>query len=151
MRKHSPAPRVLLLVLLAMTKLSPAEDNFDSTLRPTYRASASEVRVTFFATDEKNRPLDTVAESDFAIVDGERVVRNFCSFSHSEDSTLDVVVLMDLSESVAPRFRVAVSEVVQLVAGEQAVGEDHIAVLAFGGTPEGSLRTGSAALRPTVL
>jgi len=151
MRKYSPACFALLLVLFALTNLSPAEDNLDSALAPTYRTSASEVRVTFFATDEKNRPLDTVTKSDFAIVDGERVVRNFRSFAHAEDSTLDVVVLVDLSESVAPSFRVAVNDVVQLVVRGQAVGEDQIAVLCFGGTAGGGLQPASAALRPAVL
>ena len=148
MRKHSPARFALLLVLFALTNLSPAEDNLDSALAPTYRTSASEVRVTFFATDEKNHPLDTVTKSDFAIVDGERVVRNFRSFAHAEDSALEVVVLVDLSESVAPSFRVAVSDVVQLVVRGQAVGEDQIAVLCFGGTAGGGLQPASAALRP---
>jgi len=129
----------------------PLAFNFDSAVAPTYRSSASEVRVIFFATDENNRPIETVTRSDFAIVDSERVVRNFRSFSHSEETALDMVALVDLSESAAPSLGVAVADVLQLVRDEQAAGDDHLAILSFGGTPAGSLQPGSAALRPRVV
>jgi len=61
------------------------------------------------------------------------VVRNFRSFTHSDETSLDVVALVDLSESVAPRFRVAMSDVLQLVAQEQSTPDDNIAVVSFGG------------------
>lgn len=128
------------LALLALTVLAcvftctaAAEDTNDSSSLPTYRSTVSEVRVTFFATDENNHPLATLTKSDFAVVDNERVVRNFRSFTHSDETSLDVVALVDLSESVAPRFRVAMSDVLQLVAREQSIPDDNIAVLSFGG------------------
>jgi Mg-chelatase subunit ChlD len=67
-------------------------------------------------------------------VDNERVVRNFRSFMHTDETSLDVVALVDLSESVAPRCRVAMSDVLQLVAREQSIPDDNISVLSFGGT-----------------
>ena len=117
---------------------------------PTYHSSVNEVRVTFFATGENNRPMDTLAKSDFAIVDSERVVRNFRSFTHSDETSLDLVVLVDMSESVAPRFRVAINDVLQLVAREQSIADDNIAVLSFGGLG-GTSRQTSAQLRPAIL
>ncbi len=130
--------RSLLLALLVLTYASAGEvaaDNTnDSSGPPTYSSTVSEVRVTFFATDENNHPLETLTKSDFAVVDNERVVRNFRSFTHSDETSLDVVVLVDLSESVAPRVRVAMSDVLQLVAREQSIPDDNIAVLSFGGT-----------------
>ncbi len=143
--------RSVLLVLFILTYASvaqvfaqaSAEDTNDSSSLPTYHSTVSEVRVTFFATDENNHPLATLAKSDFAVVDNERVVRNFRSFTHSDETSLDVVALVDLSESVAPRFRVVMSDVLQLVAQEQSIPDDNISVLSFGGT--------SGGLRPAVL
>src|SRR5271167_168445 len=159
--------RSVLLALLALTcyvtRAAAAEDKNDdqndTSGLPTYRSAVSEVRVTFFATDENNRPLKTLTKSDFAIVDSERVVRNFRSFTRSDETSLDVVVLVDLSESVAPRVQAAISDVLQLVAREQSIADDNISVLSFGGAFEGTLggtiggtsRQTSAGIRPAVL
>jgi VWFA-related protein len=119
-----------LLALFASTYAWAADD---TSVLPTYRSTVSEVRVTFFATDENNHALATLTKSDFAVVDNELVVRNFRSFIHSDETSLDVVALVDLSESVAPRFRSVMSDVLQLVAREQSIPDDNIAVLSFGG------------------
>src|SRR5208282_3894083 len=143
--------RFLLLPLLALTCLSAAQDpdkardkekenkdnqkqsaSYDSAREPTFRSAVSEVRVTFFATDESNHALQTLTTSDFAIVDNEKVVRNFRSLTRSDEASLDVVVLVDLSESVASNSRVAMSSVLQLVAREQSIAYNNIAVLSFG-------------------
>src|SRR5450759_1017683 len=126
--------RSVLLALFALTCASAADDTNHSSGLPTYRSTVSQVRITFFATDENNHALETLTKSDFAVVDNELVVRNFQSFTHSDETSLDVVALVDLSESVAPRFRLAVIAVLQLVAREQSIPDDNIAVLSFGGT-----------------
>jgi len=137
----------ILLALFALTYASAADDTNDPSGLPKYRSTVSEVRVTFFATDENNHPLATLTKSDFAVVDNERVVRNFRSFTHSDETSLDVVALVDLSGSVAPRFRVAMSDVLQLVAREQSIPDDNIAVLSFGGAFGGA----SGGVRPAIL
>jgi len=138
MRWHT---RSVLLALFALPCLAAAqllaEDTSDSPNLPAYRSTVSEVRVTFFATDENNHPLATLTKLDFAIVDNERVVRNFRSFTHSDETSLDVVALVDMSESVAPRLRVALTDVLQLVAQEQSIPDDNISVLSFGGAAGG--------------
>ena len=147
--------RLAFLALSALTYVltctASAEDkndaNNDASALPTYRSTVSEVRVAFYATDENNHALATLTKSDFAVVDNGLVVRNFRSFAHSDETSLDVVALVDLSESVAPRSRVAMSAVLQLVAREQSIPDDNIAVLSFGGTPGGT----SAGLRPAIL
>jgi len=162
--------RSLLLPLLALTCLAAAQDPdkdkdkdrsnkdrqqdsapFDSAREPTFRRAVSEVRVTFFATDESNHALQTLTTSDFAIVDNEKVVRNFRSLTRSDQASLDVVVLVDLSESVASNSRVAMSSVLQLVAREQSIADGNIAVLSFGGTPGQSSKPASETLRPAFL
>ena len=143
-----------LLALSVLTYVFPctagAEDPNDSG-PPTYSSTVSEVQVTFFATDENNHPLETLTKSDFAVVDNERVVRNFRSFTHSDETSLDLVVLVDLSESVAPRVRVAMRDVLQLVAKEQSVPDDNIAVLSFGGAFGGTSGGTFGGLRPAIL
>ena len=138
--------RSVLLALLVLTYASAAENTNDSSSLPTYRSIVSQVRVTFFVTDENNHPVATLTKSDFAVIDSELVVRNFRSFSASDETSLDVVALVDLSESVAPRIRVAIHDVQELVAREQSMPDDNVAVLyfgAFGGT--------SGGIRPTIL
>jgi hypothetical protein len=128
-----------LLALSVSTCASAADDTDHSSDLPTYHSNVSQVGVTFFATDESNHPLKSLTKSDFAVVDNEHVVRNFRTFTHSDETSLDVVALVDLSESVAPRFRVAMNDVLQLVAREQSIPDDNISVLSFGGTFEGRL------------
>jgi|SRR5208282_2396304 len=143
--------RLALLALFVPTYASAADDTNHSSSAPTYRSTVSQVRITFFATDENNHTLESLAESDFAVVDSEQVVRNFRSFTHSDETSLDVVVLVDLSESVAPRLRAAMSEVLQLVAQEQSIASDSIAVLSFGGTFGGAHGGAFDSLHPAVL
>jgi VWFA-related protein len=110
-----------------------AKDQNDDAAELTYRSSVSEVRVTFFVNDDSDHPLETISREDFAIVDGERIVRSFRSLGHSNETSLDVVVLVDLSGSVAPRFRKAMNEVLEVIAREQSIGNDEISVISFGG------------------
>ncbi|MFY9648288.1 MAG: VWA domain-containing protein [Terriglobales bacterium] len=144
---HHSHSRALLLGLLALACLSALQarageirateaktGEYDSTGLPTYRSDVSEVRVTFFATDQNNRPVENVTKSDFAIVDNELVVRKFRSFIHSNETALDVVLLLDLSDSVASRVRSAIADVLELLAREQSLPADNVAVLFFGGT-----------------
>lgn len=123
-----------VLALLAMTNVSSAQAPSDEARTPTFRSNASEVRITFFASEGESRPIETVTPGDFAIVDNGMVIRNFRSFARSEETSLDIVALIDLSQSVAPRFRAAVSDVLQLVAREQSIPENSISVLTFSGT-----------------
>ena len=99
----------------------------------TYRTTVSEVRITFFATDERNRPIDKIGKDDFAVVDNGIVVRDFRSLVRSDETALDVVAVVDASESVARRFPATLSDVLQLVSQRQLASDDNISVMAFGG------------------
>lgn len=99
----------------------------------TYRITVSEVRVTFFATEQNNRPVDDVRRDDFAIVDNGIVVRDFRSLLRSDETALDVVALVDASESVEPQFEMTVSEVLQLVAQRQLASDENVSVVSFAG------------------
>ena len=140
----------LLVLTVAWAAAGAAQDTNDSISAPTYRSTVSEVRVTFFAT-ENNHSLPDLTRSDFAVVDGERVVRNFLSFTHADETSLDVVVLLDLSESVAPRVRTAIGNVLNLVEQEQSIPDDNISVLFFGGAFDGTLAPATDEARPAIL
>jgi hypothetical protein len=69
-----------------------------------FRSEGTEVRGTFSATDQTNRVVANVQASDFAVVDKDRVVRDFRSFTRSEYMRLDVAILVDASESTTRKF-----------------------------------------------
>jgi VWFA-related protein len=100
----------------------------------TYHSSASEVRLVFFATDEHNRPVESLQKDDFAVVDDEMVIRNFRSFTRSASIKLDVIVLFDSSESVLPHFKQEMADILQLISQWPWKPEDDVSVLSFSGT-----------------
>jgi len=104
----------------------------DASAVATFRSQVSEVRVSFSAS-EGAQSVGTVQGSDFAVVDDGIVVRNFRSLTRSDETALEVVALVDVSESVAPRVRGAMTGVVQLVSQEERVPDDNFSVLSFGG------------------
>ncbi len=99
----------------------------------TYRSTVSEVRLTFFATDETNHGVETLQNNDFAVVDDGLVIRQFRSFARSNVTHLEIVVLVDVSQSVVSRFRQEIGDVLQLISSTQSIPEDHISVISFGG------------------
>lgn len=99
----------------------------------TYRTGTSEVRVTFFATDERNQLVEAVARDDFAVVDNGLVVRDFRSLMRAEETSLDVSLLIDASESVAPRFGETKDGVLKLLAHNELKPDDKLSVITFAG------------------
>ena len=98
-----------------------------------YRTGSSEVRITFFATDENDRLVDSVGQDDFAVVDSGVVIRDFRSLARSNETNLDVAVLADASESVAPAFSAITEDVLQLVGLKYEAYADNISVVTFSG------------------
>jgi len=125
-----PRPTVLLSlwgVLVFAASAQTAGIPSDMTLR----SDVAEVRVTFSATDRNNRVVATVQPADFAIVDRDRVVRDFRSFNRSEYTHMDVVVLVDASGSITRQFRQELSHVVQLIAGTQGMPGESFSIVSF--------------------
>jgi len=109
----------------------------------TYRSNVSEVRLVFFATDEHNHLVEALQKDDFVVVDDERVIRDFRSFSHSDLFKLDVIVVMDSSGSVLPRFQQEITEVVQLISRWPWNPGDQVSVLSFSGMEAHFVCTGN--------
>jgi len=119
----------MLLPLLLVATIA-GQDS--STL--TYHSSVSEVRLVFFATDENNHSVEDLQSDDFAVVDNEKIIREFRSFTRSPLVKLDVIVLIDASESVLPRFQQEIADVVQMISRWPWTPEDNVSVLSFSGT-----------------
>jgi len=104
----------------------------DPTPPSAYRTSAAEVRISFFATDEANRLVTTVDKNDFAVIDDETIIRDFRSLNRSHETALDLVLMLDTSQSIAARFPGMMREVLKLVSSQTPGSEDHLSVIVFG-------------------
>jgi VWFA-related protein len=141
--------RFFLPLFLATTTFTPkllfglSPDDSEEPSNGTYHSTVSEVRLVFFATDEHNHAVEELQQTDFAVVDDERVIRDFRSFSRSSEIKLDVVVLIDSSESVLPQFRHEIADVLQLISKWPWNPEDNLSVLTFGGLETHVLCTGN--------
>ena len=99
----------------------------------TYRTGTSEVRISFFATDENNRLVRDVKPEDLAVVDSGMVIRNFRSLNHADETALEVIVLIDASESMAPTFQATLKEIMGLITQDPLVPESSISIITIAG------------------
>lgn len=100
----------------------------------TYRTHANEVRLAFSVTDQNNHGVATLQPGDFAVVDTEFIVRNFQSFTHSDSTKLQIAILVDGSQSIAPTFRREVSDLLDLVAQTAGIPENNLSIFFFTGS-----------------
>ena len=133
-------PLLVTLLPLLLVGRSKAEEP-----QVTYRTGTSEVRVSFFATDQNGRLLERVTKDDFAVVDSGIVVREFRSLARSNDTVLDIVALVDTSESVAPRFRTNMQHLLQLVEAESSIANGVVSVIQFSGLQPAVVCSGDCA------
>lgn len=117
-----------VLVLLASFLLAGSAGDNAQTI---YRTGTSEVRVSFFATDQNGHPLDKITKEDFAVVDNGLVIRDFRSLTRSDETALDVVALVDTSESVEPSFRANMRHVIKLAESESSLPGDMLSIIEF--------------------
>ena len=112
----------------------------------TYRSTSSEVRISFFATDSNNHPVGAPNEGelkrkDFVVVDNGMVIRDFRSLMRSNETALDIVVMIDASESVSGRFQTTVQDVLQLIAQDSMASDHNLSVVSFAGLKSAVLCT----------
>ncbi len=77
--------------------------------------------------------VELVGPDDFAVVDSGIVVRDFRSLSRSTETALDIVLLVDASESVEPRFGEVLRVVRRLMRETPLSGTDRLSVMTFSG------------------
>jgi len=146
----------LTLVALGTQRSVFAESSSSSAGEATvvYHSAASEVRLVLFATDEHNRTIENLQKDDFAVIDNETVIRDFRSFTRSPEMKLDLVVLIDSSESVVPQIEKQMTVFLQSLAqwpmSPDMSPDDSLSVISFGGAGVRTLCDGNcpAALTP---
>lgn len=117
-----------LAVALASAPVQAADISGD-----TIRASADEVRITFAATDRDGHTIKTLRSSDVAVADNGLIIRQFRSFRPAMETSLDVVLLLDVSGSVAPQLAPEIAEAKSFLENSAWQPHDRVSLLAFGG------------------
>jgi len=97
----------------------------------TFHAETSEAQVAFFGTDQNNQAVGTLSRDDFAVVDNGEVVRDFRELERSGAANLDVVALVDSSESVASSL-FGLKVVLHQMAKEVGESTDRLSIISFG-------------------
>jgi VWFA-related protein len=99
----------------------------------TIRANANEVRLVFAASDRQGHVVRSLRSNDVAVDDNGSIIRQFRSFHTVSQSPLDLVILLDASDSVASQIPEEIDRVKSFIA-DSAWGElDRVSILAFGG------------------
>lgn len=96
-----------------------------------FRASSTEVQLNFSASDQNDHGVATLQPADFVVVDRDIIVRNFQSFTRSHWTKLELAILVDASESVAPQFRQEISDTLDLVSRTAGIPDDHLSIISF--------------------
>jgi len=108
------------------TGASPSDDQY------TYRSSVEEVRLTLVATDRQQHYVNDLVPTELAIVDNEVIVRKFRSFSRAPEGRLNVLLLVDASDSVSDRRKRETSSVLESIRNAAWGASDSVSVLTFG-------------------
>lgn len=131
-----------LAVLLSVFPFVFAADNTSDVPPATLHARASEVRISFFATDQNNQLVPEIGRDDLAVVDNDEVIRNFRSLIRSNETPLNVVILLDASASVKSRFHQTMRDVVSLLSSPE-LADTHITMVRFAGLAPDVLCSGN--------
>lgn len=99
----------------------------------TIRAATSEVRIAFAASDRQGRVVRNLRSSDVAVDDNGWIIRQFRSFRTASESPLDLVLLLDASDSVASQIPKEIAEAQNFVANSVWGERDRVSILSFGG------------------
>jgi VWFA-related protein len=99
----------------------------------TMRSSASEVRIAFAASDRDGRSVKMLRSTDVAVADNGAIIRKFRSFRTASEIPLDLVILLDASDSVAAQIPQEIAEVQSFVANSAWGERDRVSILSFGG------------------
>lgn len=97
------------------------------------RTSVNEVRLAFAASDRQGHVIKTLHSSDVAVADNGSIIRQFRSFRPASESPLDLVILLDASDSVALRIPAEIAEVTSFIEDSSWGERDRVSILAFGG------------------
>lgn len=97
------------------------------------RSNVSEVRLAFAASDHQGRIVQDLRAGDVAVADDGTIIRQFRSFHAASESPLDLVILLDASDSVATEIPAEIAEVKSFIGESKWDERDRVSVITFGG------------------
>jgi len=127
-------PLIAVVLFCAGLSEGVATDSESDPADYTYRTNTSEVRLNFSAMDQNNHGVATLQATDFAVVDKDVIVRNYQSFTRSDWTKLEIGILVDGSESVAPHFRQEIADILDLVSQTAGVPDENLSMFSFDGS-----------------
>jgi VWFA-related protein len=91
------------------------------------------VRLAFAASDRQGHVVKNLRPADVAVADNGSIIRHFRSFRSASESPLELMILLDASDSVASQIPEQIAEVKSFVANSALGSRDRVSILAFGG------------------
>jgi len=130
-RQHA----LLAFFLVLATVLYPAARPARGDQQPpfSFHSEVNEVRLAFVATDQNNRDVATLSQTDIAVVDNGTVIRRFRSLRRYPEVDLDALLLIDASDSLAREFSQEIAEATQLIRAARWGSNDALSIISFGG------------------
>jgi len=99
----------------------------------TIHANTNEVRLVFAASDRQGHPVNSLRSTDVAVADNGSIVRHFRSFQPASANPLDLVLLIDASDSVATQIPEEIAQLKRFIADSAWNERDRLSILTFGG------------------
>ena len=122
------AVALFVAVMLCSTPLHAADQT-----GYTLQATANEVRLAFAASDRQGHAVRALHSADIAVADNGSIIRQFRSFRPASESPLDLVILLDASDSVESQIPEEIAAVKNFVGGSVWGEQDRVSILSFGG------------------
>lgn len=97
------------------------------------RNNVSEVRLAFAVSDHQGRIIQNLRATDVAVADNGMIIRQFRSFHAASESPLDLVILLDASDSVARQIPAEIAEVKRFMEDSKWGERDRVSIITFGG------------------
>jgi len=99
----------------------------------TIQANTDEVRLVFAASDRQGHLVNSLRSADVAVADNGSIIRQFRSFQPASEIPLDLVLLIDASDSVSVQLPDEIVQVKSFIADSAWNERDRVSILAFGG------------------
>jgi VWFA-related protein len=97
------------------------------------RSNVNEVRLAFAASDRQGHIIKTLRATDVAVADNGTIIRHFRSFYPASESPLDIVILLDASDSVAGQIPEEIAEAKSFIQRSNWNERDRVSIITFGG------------------
>jgi VWFA-related protein len=133
--QHSSSKRIALVLFFVCLAIGVVSSPLWAADHDGYiiRSNVNEVRLVFAASDRAGHVVQSLRSTDVAVADNGRIIRHFRSFRAASEIPLDVVVLLDASDSVAAQLPTEIAEIKSFVQNSKWGERDRVSILVFGG------------------